>query len=130
MKRSMAGGAHRGPPAHSRQRRTLRFMQILLAVIAAALFAFAGYSWGRATGWEQGRASREIDAPARPGPAQVIVLAVLGAGALAGAWLIGGPGPVRMPTPARLEELTGRARQAAAEREPAAPPGESEPGSA
>jgi hypothetical protein len=129
MKRSMAGGAHRGPPAHSRQRRTLRFMQILLAVIAAALFAYAGYSWGRTTGWEQGRSSREIDAPARPGPAQVIVLAVLGAGTLAGAWLIGGPGPVRMPTPARLEELTGRARQAAAEREPA-PSREREPGSA
>lgn len=117
MKRSMAGGAHRGPPAHSRQRRTLRFMQILLALIAAALFVFAGYSWGRATGWEQGRTSGEIDAPARPGPLQVVVLVVLGTGALAGAWLIGGPGPVRMPTPARLEELTGRARQAAAERD-------------
>jgi hypothetical protein len=92
-------------------------MQILLAVVAAAMFAFAGYSWGRATGWDEGRRAGGIDAPTRPGAVQVVVLVALGAGALAGAWLLGGPGPVRMPTPARLEELTGRAEQAAAERE-------------
>jgi hypothetical protein len=117
MKRSMAGGAHRGPPAHTRQRRTLRMMQILLALVAAGMFAFAGYSLGRATGWDEGRRARDIDAPARPGMAQVVVLVALGAGALTGAWLLGGPGVVKMPTPARLEELTGRAQQAAAERD-------------
>ena len=96
-------------------------MQFLLALIAAALFAFAGYAWGRAAGWDEGRAAAgRLEPPERPGPVQVVVLLVLGAGAAWGAWQIGGPGGVRMPTPARLEELTGRAHQAAAEREPPA----------
>jgi hypothetical protein len=113
----MGGGAHRGPVAHSRQRRTLRLMQILLAVAAAGLFVFAGYSWGRAAGFDAGRRAGDIDAPRRPGAFQVVVLVVLGAGALTGAWLLGGPDTVRMPTPARLDELTGRAQRAATERD-------------
>ena len=38
MKRQMAGGAHRGPVAPNRQRRTIRFVQLLL-VLAAAGFS-------------------------------------------------------------------------------------------
>jgi hypothetical protein len=92
-------------------------MQILIAVVAAGLFVFAGYSWGRAAGFAEGQRAGDIDAPRRPSAVQVVVPALLGAGALLGAWFLGGPGVVRMPTPARLEELTGRARGAAAERD-------------
>jgi hypothetical protein len=112
----MTGGAHRGPVAQGRQRRTIRMMQALLVVIAAALLMFAGYAWGRSTGFDQGRRSGEVGAPSRPSAAQVVVLGVLGLGALAGAFLLGGPGGARMPTPARLEELTGRAEGSAAKR--------------
>jgi hypothetical protein len=99
-------------------------MQALLVLTAAGLLMFAGYSWGRATGFDEGRRSGEIGGPARPSTTQVIVLGVLGLGALAGAFLLGGPGAVRIPTPARLDELTGRAQATVAERahEPAPMP--------
>jgi hypothetical protein len=92
-------------------------MQIILALAAVGLFVFAGYSWGRATGWDEARSTNSIEGAEPPGAVQIVVLFALGGGALAGAWLLGGPGVVRLPTPARLEELTGRAERAAAERE-------------
>jgi hypothetical protein len=91
-------------------------MQVVLVVIAASLFTFTGYTLGRAAGFDEGRRAREIGGPARPSAVQVIVLAVLGAGAAAGAYLLGGPSGVRIPTPARLDELAGRAETAAVER--------------
>jgi hypothetical protein len=95
----------------------------MLVLIAAGLLAFAGYSWGRADGFDDGRRAGEISAPREPGMGQTVVLGALGLGALAGAFALGGPGGVRIPTPARLEELTGRAEAAAVERaERAAPP--------
>jgi hypothetical protein len=78
-------------------------MQILLVGVAAGIFLFAGYSWGRASGYDLGRRAGSIDAPKRPGAGQIIVLISLGTGALVGAWLLGGPAAVRMPTPAQLE---------------------------
>ena len=45
-----------------------------------------------------------------------MVLAILGVGFLTAAVLLQGDGGVRMPVPARLEELTGRAESTAIER--------------
>ncbi|MDQ4028581.1 MAG: hypothetical protein M3214_11135 [Actinomycetota bacterium] len=115
MKRSMGGGAHRGPAPRSRQRRTLRLMQAVLVLIAAGLLLFAGYSWGRASGFDAGRRA-DVDAPRRPGLLQPIVLAALGAGALAAALALGGSDGIRIPTPARLDELAGRAESTAVQR--------------
>jgi TRAP-type C4-dicarboxylate transport system permease small subunit len=112
----MTGGAHRGPVAPTRQRRTVRFVQVLLLCIAAALFVFAGYSWGKADGFDSARRSGDLGAPSRPDAAQVIVLVVLGGAALTGALLIQATGGVRLPTPAKLDELAGRAEKTAIER--------------
>ena len=76
----------------------------------------AGYSLGRVTGFEEGRRAGEIDAPRPPSVAQPVVLGLLGVGCLTAALLVQGTGGVRVPTPARLEELTGRAEQAATRR--------------
>lgn len=91
-------------------------MQVMLVAIAAALLMFAGYSWGRADGFDAGRRSTEAGGPTRPSVVQVLVLGVLGLGSLAGAYALGGPGGVRIPTPARLDELAGRAEATAVER--------------
>jgi hypothetical protein len=115
MKRSMTGGAHRGPVAHGRQRRTIRLMQALLIIVAAALLLFAGYSWGRADGFDDAR-SEQIAPPRAPGAAQVVVPVALALVAIGAALWLGGPGGVRIPTPARLEELAGRAEEAAVRR--------------
>jgi hypothetical protein len=115
MKRAMTGGAHRGPVAHGRQRRTIRLMQGVLVVVAAALLLFAGYSWGRADGFDDAR-SEQIAPPRAPGAAQVVVPAALALVAIGAALWLGGPGGVRIPTPARLEELAGRAEEAAVKR--------------
>jgi hypothetical protein len=111
----MGGGAHRGPAPRSRQRRTLRLMQALLVLIAAGLLIFAGYSWGRASGFDAGRRD-DVDAPRRPSALQPVVLAVLGAGALVVALGLGSPDGIRIPTPARLDELAGRAESTAVQR--------------
>jgi hypothetical protein len=116
MKRSIGGGAHRGPVAHSRQRRTIRFMQGLLVVVAAGLLMLAGYSWGRASGYDAGKRAEEVGGPREPGIGATVVLAVFGLGALTGAFILGGPEGVRIPRPARLEELAGRAETAAVDR--------------
>ncbi len=112
----MGGGSARGPVAHSRQRRTIRFMQGLLIAMAAALLLLAGYSWGRAAGYDQGLAAGDIDAPSAPSTTQTIVLITLGAGSLAGAFLLQRDGVAVVPTPAKLDTLAGRAEQAMIEK--------------
>lgn len=112
----MTGGTHRGPLGLRRQRRTIRFVQILLVLTAAGLLLFAGYALGRSSGYDAGTRAGDIDAPGRPSAAQTIVLAVLGLSALGGALLLQGDGTVRIPTPARLDELAGRAERQAIER--------------
>jgi hypothetical protein len=116
MKRSMGGGAHRGPVAHSRQRRTIRFVQGLLLLLAAGLLVFAGYSAGRRSGFDAGARSDEAGPPRKPPVSQTIVLSLLGLGALAGSVALQGRGDVRIPTPSRLDELAGRAESAAVQR--------------
>lgn len=103
-------------------------MQGLLVLVAAGLLMFAGYSLGIARGFDEGRRAAEVGAPGPPDATQVVALFVLGVGALAGAVALQGGGYVRAPTPARLEELSGRAEKAAIRRaeevggEPAAEP--------
>ena len=104
----MGGGAHRGPVGLTRQRRTLRFVQGLLVLIGAALLLFAGYQWGRA-----GDTDSDVRAPSAM---QVVALGVLGTAAFAAALALQGRGGIRIPTPARLEELAGRAEKIAIER--------------
>jgi hypothetical protein len=114
MKRQVAGGSYRGPLGLRRQRRTIRFTQILLVLVAAGLLLWSGYSWGESAGYDAGLQAEEIGAPAPPSAAQVAVLAALGVGALIGALLVqGGSETVRIPTPARLDELAGRAESTA-----------------
>lgn len=127
----MVGGAHRGPVAHSRQRRTLRMVQGLLVLIAAGFLLFAGFALGRSSGYDEGKRSDELGAPSEPGVVEVVVPALLGIGALVGALLLQGQGGIRMPTPARLEELAGRAERVAidkAEEAAASNPGPVESG--
>ena len=116
MKRAALGGAHRGPVAPTRQRRTIRFVQALFILFAIGLFVFAGYSLGRSAGFEDGSRAGEIDAPSEPSVVQGIVLVVLGGVSLASGMLLSSGGAVRVPTPARLEELVGRAEAVALSR--------------
>jgi hypothetical protein len=98
MKRSMAGGALRGPVAPMRQRRTIRFVQVLLALMALSLAAFAVLAF--------------IDRTA----GQAAVLVVLSIVSGSAAWLLSDGPSVRVPTPARLDELAGRAEAVAIEK--------------
>ena len=111
MKRGMTGGSYRGPVAATRQRRAIRSVQVVLVLLAAGLLLFAGYSMGRASGIKTGRNGDGLSPPRSPSSAQTIVLSGLGLVALGGALLLQGPG-VRVPTPARLDELTGKAQTA------------------
>lgn len=113
----MTGGTHRGPAGLRRQARAVRLTQILLVVVAAGLLLFAGYGWGRDTAAGPGHPA---DPESRPSLARTVVLAVLAAGALGTAFALQGPGGVRIPTPARLEELAGRAEAEAVQRASAA----------
>jgi hypothetical protein len=89
----------------------------MLVLLAAGLLLWAGYSWGKSAGYDEGLRAEEIGAPAPPSTTQIVVLATLGAGALLGALLLqGGPETVRIPTPARLDELVGRAESTAVNR--------------
>ncbi len=112
----MGGGAHRGPVAPARQRRAIRLVQLLMVLMAAGLLVYAGYSQGVASGYRAGRRTAELGAPAPPPFTQTLVLTALGAGALGVAVSLQGTGGVRIPTPARLEELAGRAEAAAVAR--------------
>jgi hypothetical protein len=116
----MGGGSYRGPVGLLRQRRTIRFVQISLVIVAAAFLMYAGYSQGRVSGFEQGRRANSIGAPKAPSQSKSVVLVILGLGALLPAVLLQGQGGVRLPVPARLEELTGRAESSAIERAEAA----------
>jgi hypothetical protein len=91
-------------------------MQVLLVVVAAGLLMLAGYSWGRATGFDAGKRADEVGGPKEPGIGATIVLGAFGLVALAGAFVLGGPEGVRIPRPARLEELAGRAEAVAVEK--------------
>ena len=115
MKRSMGGDALRGPLGVMRQRRTLRLMQIVLVLIAGGIMMLAGYSYGKVDGYTAARRSDSFDAPRPPSIGQTMALVMLGGVPIAVALLLerGGLG---VPTPARLDELTGRAEQAALER--------------
>ncbi|MDQ3662659.1 MAG: hypothetical protein M3454_16715 [Actinomycetota bacterium] len=115
MKRSLGGGAHRGPVAHARQRRSIRIVQALLLLCAAGLLLFAGYSWGLSSGYEQGARASNLDPPTRSNTGQTVALGVLASAALGAALALQGSG-VRIPAPARLDDLTARAEQAAVER--------------
>lgn len=95
MKRSATGGAHRGPVAPSRQRRTLRFVQLTLAALALGLVAFGIYSF------------------AERSTSQAIALLFVGVVCAGAAFLLSDGPSVRIPTPARLDELAGRAEQVA-----------------
>jgi hypothetical protein len=97
----------------TRQRRTIRLVQLLLVAIAAGLFVFAGYSLGRVAGYDDGRRADRLDAPRRPSAVQTVVLLALGGATLGAAATLGTSGPLRIPTPARLEELVGRAEETA-----------------
>ena len=74
---------------------------------------FAGYSYGRVDGYRDGSQRGAIDAPREPSLVQAAVLMLLGGMTIAAAGLLSDRGGVRMPTPARLEELAGRAEGAA-----------------
>jgi hypothetical protein len=90
-------------------------MQAIFIVIAAALLVFAGYSWGRSSGFDAGRRD-DIDAPRPPSAVQAVVLAMLGVGSMAAALSLGGREGVRIPTPSRLDDLAGRAQATAVQR--------------
>jgi hypothetical protein len=112
----MTGGTYRGPVGVGRQRKAVRIVQVLLVLIAAGLLLFAGYSLGVRSGYEQGRQGGELGAPQPPTFSQVVVPAALGMGALTAAFLLQSPGGVRIPSPARLDELAGRAEATAVDR--------------
>ena len=80
-------------------------VQIILVLLAAGLLMFAGYSLGRAKGYDDGRNADDLSAPRRPSTAQTVVLVVIGLGALGAAVALQAPGGVRLLTPARLLEM-------------------------
>ena len=104
-------------------------MQGLLVVMAAGLFILAGYSLGRTSGYQTGQRASEVAPPRRPSNTQTVVLITLGLISFGGSFVLGGPGAVRVPTPARLDELAGRAESVAIERaqEAASPASSKEP---
>jgi hypothetical protein len=88
-------------------------VQVLLVLIAAGLLMFAGYALGKSAGYDDGKSADDLGGPSKPGLAETIIPALLGLGALGAAIALQGPGGLRMPTPARLDELAGRAEDAA-----------------
>ena len=112
----MLGGAHRGPVAPGRQRRTIRLVQLLLVLLSGGLMMFAGYSLGRVHGYDLAQQGSSFDRPRQPSLAQPLVLVVLGGVTILAAGALGGGGTVRVPTPARLDEFVDRAERAAIER--------------
>ena len=73
-------------------------MQILLVAIALGLIAFGVFSFAERTA------------------AQAIVVLIVGALAGGAAYLLSDGPSVRVPTPARLDELAGRAERVALEK--------------
>ena len=107
----MAGGSHRGPVGLTRQRRTIRIVQVILLVIAIGLVIAAITSWGQV-----GEAPDPRTLARQTSYAQPIVLFILALVAAGAAWLLSDGRAVRIPTPARLEELAGRAENVAIEK--------------
>lgn len=97
MKRRVGGGTLRGPVGLRRQRRTIRFVQVLLVLVSGGLMMFAGYSFDESV-------------------TQAVVLVLLGGIAIGAAGLLADGRSVRIPIPARLDELAGRAERAAIDR--------------
>lgn len=99
MKRAMTGGSHRGPVALGRQRRTLRFVQFLFVALGIVMLVLAIF-------------------PLRSGGTitRTAVLAFMGLGSVGVALLLQDGSGVRMPVPARLDELAGRAESVAVAR--------------
>lgn len=95
MKRQAIAGSHRGPVAPTRQRRTIRFVQLTLVVIALGLLGFGVYS----------ATERSIS--------QAVSLILVGVASAGAAYLLSDGPSVRVPTPARLDELAGRAEKVA-----------------
>jgi hypothetical protein len=93
----------------------LRFVQGLLVAVGLALLLFAARQWARSSGFDDAAVNR-AGGPTPPSATEVVALALLGIGALASARALQGPGGIRIPTPARLEELAGRAEAVAVER--------------
>ena len=112
MKRAMLGGSTRGPVEAGRQRRTIRLVQVLLVLISGALMMLAGYSFGRYQGYEAAQEA-SFDRPRPPSALQPLVLVLLGGVTIAAAASLQERGAMRLPTPARLDELAGRAEDAA-----------------
>lgn len=108
MKRTITGGTARGPVRHTRQVRTLRFMQLLLALVGASLLWLAAAELARGPGGGDVLAPREARSPGK-----ALALVVLAATAFGGAAALQGRDGVRLPTPARLEELASRAEDTA-----------------
>lgn len=88
-------------------------MQGILVGAASALLVYAGFAAARVSGSEQNVA---IDAQPAPSIMQPVALGVAAVIALVVAALLGGRRGVRLPTPARLDELAGRAERVAVER--------------
>jgi hypothetical protein len=84
---------------------------VVLVLVAAGLLMFSGFSLGRSSGIEAARHSDGLTPVKPPSIVQTATLGALGLVALAGALSLQGSG-VRIPTPARLDELTGRAQGA------------------
>jgi hypothetical protein len=76
---------------------------------------FAGYSLGRYKGFTEARGEVAIEAPRRPSLVQPAVLVILG-GITIFVALVLERGGLQPPTPARLDELVGRAEAAAIDR--------------
>lgn len=108
MKRTMTGGTQRGPVAPARQVRTLRVMQLVLVLVGAGLLWLAGAELARGPGGGDVLAAHEARSPGK-----AIALVLLAATAFGGAAALQGRDGVRLPTPARLEELAGRAEDVA-----------------
>ena len=73
-------------------------MQVLLVLLAVGLISFGAFSFRERT------------------PAQAIVVFVIGGFAGGAAYLLSDGPSVRVPTPARLDELAGRAERVALEK--------------
>src|SRR5688572_6305344 len=115
MKRPMLGGAHRGPVAPGRQRRTIRFVQVLLAAMGLGLIALTVASALEIVGHDPSGFG-SFDRPRPPSWGQPVVLAILACVSLAAAAALGVGRTVNLPTPARLEEFVGRAESVAIDR--------------
>lgn len=111
----MLGGAHRGPVALSRQRRTIRLVQVILALIAVGLLVFAASSLVRWAAYDDG-AAPTFERSRPPSLLQPVVLVILGVSAAGASASLGLGKTVRLPTPARLDEFVDRAESVAIER--------------